>query len=99
MKKRFCAELEMRGISVGRQLEIPVYYKRRRLKKNYRLDVLVEDLVIVEAKSTEEHNSIYEAQCLTHLRLTQKKLGLVINFGQKYLKDGIHRVVNGLNEG
>jgi GxxExxY protein len=63
---------------------------------SYRLDVLVEQCVIVETKSTEEHYPVYEAQCLTYLRLTGKRLGLVINFGQKYLKDGIHRVVNGL---
>ena len=98
-EEALCAELEIRGISVGRQIEVPVFYKGRQLAKNYRLDLLVENLVIVELKSTEEHNAVYEAQCLTHLRLTQKKLGLVINFGQKLLKDGIHRVVNGLQEG
>lgn len=54
------------------------------------------DLVIVEAKSVEQFNPVHLSQCLTHLRLTGKKLGLVINFGEKYVKDGVHRVVNGL---
>lgn len=97
-EEALCAELELRGIRVQRQLEVPVFYKGRRLEKNYRLDVLVEDLVIVEEKATEQHNDIFEVQCLTHLRLADKRLGLVINFGQKFLKDGIHRVVNGLDE-
>jgi GxxExxY protein len=97
-EEALCAELKLRGISADRQIEVPVFYKRRRLNKNYRLDLLVENLVIVEVKSTEQHNAVLESQCLTHLRLTQKQLGLVINFGQRFLKDGIHRVVNGLKE-
>ena len=98
-EEALCAELELRGISSGRQIEVPVFYKHRQLDKKYRLDLLVENFVIVEVKSAEKHNAVYESQCLTHLRLTQKKLGLVINFGQRFLKDGIHRVVNGLKEG
>lgn len=61
-----------------------------------RLDLLVNDLVIVECKATADYNSIFEAQTLTYLRLTGTKLGLVINFGEQLVKDGIHRVVNGL---
>jgi GxxExxY protein len=60
------------------------------------LDLLVEDKVIVENKATEKYHSIDEVQLLTYLRLTGKKLRLVINYGEKYLKDGVHRVVNGL---
>ena len=97
-EEALCAELEIRRIRLQRQVEVPVVYKNTRLKKKYRIDVLVEDRVIVEAKATEQHNPVFEAQCLTHLRLTGHKLGLVINFGQKYLKDGIHRVVNGLKD-
>ena len=97
-EESLCAELALRGIRVERQIEIPVVYKGKRLNKKYRLDVLVEDLVIVEIKATEEHDPIYEVQLLTHLRLTDKRLGLLINFGQKYLKNGIHRIVNGLAE-
>jgi GxxExxY protein len=97
-EEALCAELALRGIHIERQIEIPVVYKGKRLNKNYRLDVLIDDLVIVEIKATEEHHSIYKVQLLTHLRLTNKKLGLLINFGQKYLKNGIHRIVNGLQE-
>ena len=61
-----------------------------------RLDILVEKWVIIEVKSTIEYNPIFEAQTLTYLRLTNLKLGIVINFGERFLKDGIHRVVNDL---
>ena len=97
-EEALCAELALRGIQVERQIEIPVVYKGKRLNKKYRLDVLAEDLVIVEIKATEEHHPIHEVQLLTHLRLTGKKLGLLINFGQQYLKNGIHRIVNGLED-
>lgn len=61
-----------------------------------RLDLLVEGIVIVECKASSEYNPIYESQVLTYLRMTGLKLGLVINFGEKFVKEGIHRVVNGL---
>lgn len=60
------------------------------------IDILVEDLVIVEIKASEQLHLIHEAQLLTYLRLTGKKLGLLVNFGQEYVKDGIKRVINGL---
>jgi GxxExxY protein len=91
-------ELELRGIPSDRQIEVPIVYKGKLLSKCYRLDLLVNKLVIVECKSTEVDHEVYQAQCLTHLRLTDKRLGLVINFGQKRLKDGIHRIVNKLPE-
>lgn len=97
-EEALCAELELRGIVVARQIEIPVFYKGRRLKKKYKLDVLVGNKVIVESKHTEQDNPVYQAQCRTHLILTEKKLGLVINFGERLLKNGIHRDVNGLEE-
>ena len=96
-EEALCAELELRGISCQRQICVPVIYKGRQLEKLFRLDLLVQDLVIVEAKAVEQEHSIHLAQCLTELRITGKKLGLVINFGQKFVKDGIHRVVNGLS--
>ena len=95
-EEALCFELELRGIEVARQIEVPVFYKGRQLKKKYKLDVLVGGKVIVEVKATEFDNPVYQAQCRTHLMLTGKKLGLVINFGERYLKDGVHRVVNGL---
>jgi GxxExxY protein len=60
------------------------------------LDLLVQEKVVVECKATTDYNSIFEVQTLTYLRLTGLKLGLVINFGERWVKDGIHRVVNGL---
>ena len=97
-EEALCFELQSRGIHVERQVNVPVMYKGRVLAKLYRIDVLVEDKVIVECKSVLEEHPIHCSQCLTHLRLTKKLLGLVINFGQPLLKNGIHRVVNGLNE-
>ena len=91
-----CYELSLRNIGVQRQVEVPVIYKQRRLRKKLLLDLLVEGKVIVENKATEKCHSIDEVQLLTDLRLTGKKLGPVINYGEKYLKDGVHRVVNGL---
>jgi len=89
-------ELEARGLSVNRQVDIPLLFKGRHLKTNLRLDILVNDIVIVECKSMEQTSLLHRSQLLTYLRLTGLKLGLLINFGQTTLKDGIHRVVNGL---
>ena len=95
-EEALCAELELRDIPFARQIEVPIVYKGRTLNKIYRLDLLVADRVIVEVKAVENAAKIFLAQCLTQLRVTNKKLGLVINFGERYVKDGIHRVVNGL---
>ncbi len=89
-------ELELRGLTVERQKIIPVVYKGQLLSNNLRLDMLVEKLVIVECKATTDYNSIFEAQTLTYLRLANLKLGLVINFGERLIKHGYHRVANGL---
>ncbi|MCC7419931.1 MAG: GxxExxY protein [Planctomycetaceae bacterium] len=91
-----CAELEIRGIFVAREICVPLFYKGRRLQKSYRIDVLVGNLVVVEAKAVDAIHPVHLSQCLTHLRLAGKKLGLVINFGERYVKDGVHRVANGL---
>lgn len=89
-------ELKERGLSVDRQIEIPINYKGNQLSSPLRLDLLVEKKVIVECKSTTNYNNIFEAQVLTYLRLLDLKLGIVINFGEKLVKNGIHRVVNKL---
>ena len=89
-------ELEQRGLSVKRQVSLPIPYKGRILSTPMRIDIIVNDLVIVECKAVSLFNSLFEAQTLTYLRLTGLKLGLVINFGERVVKDGIHRVVNGL---
>ncbi len=89
-------ELELRGIASARQVPCPVRYKDKLLSKPLSIDLLIGGILIVECKATVEHHDIYEAQLLTYLRLTGLKLGLVINFGQKQVKDGVKRVVNGL---
>ncbi|HEY2953122.1 MAG TPA: GxxExxY protein [Verrucomicrobiae bacterium] len=89
-------ELRLRGILVERQLPVQLKYKGRILRKPLRLDMKVEKLVLVDNKAVTEWNPIFEAQMLTYLRITGLKLGLVINFGERLVKDGIHRVVNGL---
>jgi len=89
-------ELTRRGLRVERQLQVPIFYKGKRLGVPFRLDLKLNGLVLVDNKAVTEWNPIFEAQMLTYLRLTKLKLGLVVNFGEKYVKDGIHRVVNGL---
>ena len=89
-------ELKQRDLKVQRQVTVPIQYKGQNLGTPMRLDLLVEGIVIVECKATGDYNRIFESQVLTYLRMSGLKLGLVINFGEKFVKDGIHRVVNGL---
>jgi GxxExxY protein len=91
-------ELKLRGLRVERQLPVRIVYKGRTLRKPLRLDMKVENLVLVDNKAVTEWNPVFEAQMLTYLRLTGLKLGLVINFGERYVKNGIYRIVNGLTE-
>jgi GxxExxY protein len=89
-------ELEQRGLSVRRQVSLPIPYKGHSLASPLRIDLIVGELVIVECKAAAQYNRVFEAQTLTYLRLTGLKLGMVINFGERLVKDGLHRVVNGL---
>ena len=89
-----CVEFELRSIPFERQKRLPVVYKGRRLMRHYVLDLLVGGVLVVELKATEHDNEIYRSQCNTHLVLTNLHLGLVINFGQAKVKDGLHRVIN-----
>lgn len=89
-------ELQMNGLRLKRQVEVPIKYKGKLLASPLKLDLLIEDKVIVEVKATTSYNTVFEAQTLTYLRLTNLKLGLVINFGERWVKNGIHRVVNNL---
>jgi GxxExxY protein len=89
-------ELRLRNIQVQSQVRIPVNYKNYYLREPMRLDLLVGNRVIIEVKAVEKECDIFKAQILTYLRLTGFKLGLVINFGQARLIDGLTRVVNGL---
>ena len=87
--------LRNRGLKVEQQLALPVTYDRMTIPLGYRVDLMVEDRVIVELKSTTNPNPVYLRQLLTYLRLSEKRTGLLINFGFERLKDGIQRVVNG----
>ncbi|WP_235951970.1 GxxExxY protein [Crateriforma spongiae] len=89
-------ELNEAGFNVKRQLQVPINYKGKALSTPLKLDLLVNALVIVECKATSRYNELFEAQTLTYLRLMNLKLGLVVNFGERMVKDGFHRVVNGL---
>jgi GxxExxY protein len=89
-------ELKYRGLLVEKELEVPIIYKGNTLASPLRLDLLVEKKVVIEAKAVVNYNTIFETQALTYLRLLNLKLALVINFGEKRVASGIHRVVNGL---
>ena len=91
-------ELHSRRIAVKRQIPIFMTYKGTEIGEGYRLDMLVDDRLIVECKATEVNKPVYAAQCLTYLRATNLSLGLVINFGTPLLKNGIERVVNNFTE-
>ncbi len=91
-----CQELSLRGVSIQQHVMVPVNYKNVTIRDPLFLDILVDNKVIVEVKATEMEHQIHQAQLLTYLRLTGLKLGLLINFGSERVKDGIHRIVNGL---
>jgi GxxExxY protein len=91
-EEAMCVEFDLQGVRYHRQVAVPVNYKGRIIGE-YRLDLLVEDAVIVELKSVERHDPVFEAQILTYLRVTGKKVGLLINFDSKLLKEGIKRFV------
>ncbi len=90
-----CCEMQLRGIEFKRQVPLSLNYKGIVLDCGYRLDLLVEDKVIVELKSVECLEPIHEAQMLTYLKLRNAWLGLIINFNVIMLKDGVRRLVNG----
>lgn len=89
-------ELEQRGLLVERQISVPVVYKGRGFDEGFRADLVVNTKVIVELKSVELVKDVHKKQLLTYLKLADKRLGLLINFGESLIKNGITRVVNGL---
>ena len=89
-------EIEKRELTVQRQMPIPVKYEGMVFDEGFRADLIVNDAVIVELKSVEAVSPVHKKQLLTYLRLADKRLGLLINFGANLIKDGIFRVVNGL---
>jgi GxxExxY protein len=93
-----CRELELRGIAYQRQVALPVTYKGVQLDCGYRLDILVENLVVIGIKTVEDVLPIHEAQLLTYLKLGGWQAGLILNFNVPVLKQGIKRRVLGLVE-
>lgn len=91
-------ELRKLGLRVERQIPIPIHYDELTFDEGFRADLLVEDKVIVELKSVEKLVPVHGKQVLTQLRLSNRRLGLLINFGEVRLKDGIERIANGLPE-
>ena len=89
----FCHELSKRGLKSQRQIEVPIIYDGIRFNEGLRLDVLVENLIICELKAVENMNPVWEAQVISHLKLAKKRLGFLINFNVKYIKDGIKRLI------
>jgi GxxExxY protein len=89
-------ELKKRGLSIQRQLEVPILYKGEKLSTDLRLDLLVEDSVIVELKSVSELQDVHYKQLLTYLKLTKKKLGILVNFNTDDIQYDIKRVANGM---
>lgn len=89
-------ELKKYSLKVEKQKALPLVYEEVKLDVGYRIDIIVEDKFIVEIKSVDALNDIHLAQLLTYLRLSDCKLGLLINFNVKLLKEGVRRVVNGI---
>jgi GxxExxY protein len=89
----FCHELSKRGLSFERQVPVPIIYDGLKFEEGFRLDVLVDDLVICELKAVVEMNPVYTSQILTYLKLTENRLGFLINFNVPIIKQGIKRIV------
>lgn len=91
-------ELQLRGLSVERQVPVPIVYKNLHFDEGFRADIIVERKVLLELKSVERVIPAHKKQVQTYLRLTGLKLGYLLNFGEAVLKDGITRCVNGLED-
>ena len=89
----FCYELDKKGIPYQRQIDLPIYYDGKFFDEGLRLDVFVDDLVICELKARETINSLWPAQLISHLKLTKRRLGYLINFNVPLIKEGIRRFV------
>lgn len=89
----FCHLLIEKGLMVKRQVEVPIHFRGLVFDEALRLDVLVEDLVICELKAVETVNPVWEAQILSHLKLTGKRLGYLLNFNVPRIKEGIRRII------
>ncbi len=92
-EKIFCYELEKRGIPYSRQKEVPIIYEGLIIDDGLRLDLLIGDLIIVELKAQENYHPVWVAQLLSYLKLTEKRLGFLINFHVPLMKNGIKRLI------
>jgi len=88
-------ELEQRGLLVQRQVSIPIVYNGIKFNEGFRADIVVEKKVIIELKSVESVNKVHKKQVLTYLKLTNYKLGYLLNFGEALMKNGLSRIING----
>ena len=93
MRCVFCHVLTEKGFLVKRQMDIPIVFDKIRFEEGLRIDVMINDLVICELKALENVNPVWEAQLLSHLKLTNKRLGYLINFNVPLIKNGIKRMV------
>lgn len=91
-----CYELEKSNIAFQRQIDVPIRYDNKTFSNAFRADLILEQKVIIELKSVESLNDIHKKQLLTYLKLTGLKLGLLVNFNEKILKNGIVRIANNL---
>lgn len=91
-----CVELRRRGLRLRQQLKMPVLYEGLRIDIGYRIDLLVEESVVIEMKAVKRLLPVHEAQLLSYLRLSDRKVGLLLNFHAPLMRDGIKRMVNGL---
>lgn len=89
-------ELQKRGLTITRQQSIPITYGGMTFDEGFRADLVVEDKIIIELKSVEQVSSVHKKQLLTYLKLADKRLGFLVNFGSNLIKDGITRIANGL---
>ncbi len=91
-------ELKKHGLTVERQVPVPIEYDGIKFDEGFKADIIIENKVILELKSIESLSKAHKKQVLTYLRLTGCKLGYLLNFGENLMKDGIKRIVNGLDE-
>ncbi len=92
-EKCFCHELSLRNVFFKRQVNVPIIYEKLRIEDGLRIDILVDDCVIVELKAQENYHPVWEAQLLSYLKLTELRLGYLINFHTPLMKDGIKRMI------
>ena len=91
-EEALCYELEKRGLKIERQKQVPIIYKGKVLKTDLKLDVMVEDMIIIELKSVEELKPVFYKQTKTYLKMMNKHIGLLVNFGEYDMQYGIHRI-------